>query len=76
MNFEEALEQVHREIQPDLDQGHVASYIPELADVSPRKFGMAVMPIQTAADSTGDSVAEVLGVGDAAELLLTGHELF
>lgn len=42
MNFQEILEEIHHEIEPYLNRGVVADYIPELAHVSRQKFGMAV----------------------------------
>jgi len=40
---------------PLLGQGHVANYIPELAHISPRKFGMAVQTIDGAHFQIGDA---------------------
>ena len=43
MNYAEILEEIYAEIQPLLKNGRVANYIPELAYISPNKFGMAVL---------------------------------
>jgi glutaminase len=55
MDYTEVLQQIAHELRPVIGQGRVASYIPELARVSPHQFGMAVVTI------TG----EVYTVGDA-----------
>ena len=55
MDYTEVLQQIAHELKPVIGQGKVASYIPELANVSPHQFGMAVVTI------TG----EVYTVGDA-----------
>lgn len=51
------LEGVYAELAPRLGEGRVAEYIPELADVDPKKLGIAVATVG------GDFVS----VGDAAE---------
>ena len=55
MDYSEVLQQIAHELQPVIGQGRVASYIPELAVVSPDQFGMAVVTIR----------GEVYVVGDA-----------
>ena len=57
MKMMSVLEEIYAEIQPLLKKGRVADYIPELAHISPRKFGMAVL--------TG--AGEVFQIGDATE---------
>ncbi len=42
VNIKEVLEEIYAEIAPSLEVGKVASYIPELARVTPGQFGMAV----------------------------------
>ena len=54
MSYQSILEQIHAEIAPTLPQGRVADYIPELAGVDPRKFGMAVCDTQGRVASVGD----------------------
>ena len=46
MNYQTILEDIHQEIIPMLPTGKVATYIPQLAGVSPQKFGMAVHTIE------------------------------
>ncbi|MGI9553316.1 MAG: glutaminase, partial [Thermodesulfobacteriota bacterium] len=55
MNYQDILNEINEEIQPFLNQGKVATYIPELADVSLNKFGMAVHTIDGNKFSVGDA---------------------
>ena len=57
MNYDEILEEIYAEIQPLLKKGQVANYIPELAHISPSKFGMAMLT----------NKGEQFQIGDAAE---------
>ncbi|MBN3751920.1 glutaminase [Paraburkholderia sp. Tr-20389] len=43
MDYSRILEQIHTDLQPWLDKGRVADYIPELATVPANSFGMAVV---------------------------------
>ncbi|SKD05619.1 L-glutaminase [Burkholderia sp. CF099] len=43
MDYSRILEQIHADLQPWLDKGRVADYIPELAKVPVNSFGMAVI---------------------------------
>ena len=52
----EILEAVHRDFV-DIDDGEVATYIPELARSSPRKFGIAVATVDGEVFEIGDSGA-------------------
>jgi len=56
MNYTSILEQIHRDLLPNLGQGRVADYIPELGCVPPDSFGMAIVTI----------AGDVFSVGDAA----------
>ena len=58
MNYSEILQEIYQEVQPCLEQGRVANYIPELASIAADRFGMAVQ--------TTDG--ELFQIGDAAEL--------
>ena len=55
MDYAEVLQQIAHELQPVIGQGQVASYIPELASVSPRHFGMAVVTIAGDVHAVGDA---------------------
>lgn len=55
MNYNEILEEIYDEVKPFLGQGQIADYIPELAHISPQKFGMAVQTIDGALFQIGDA---------------------
>ncbi|MCM5682296.1 glutaminase [Schlegelella sp. S2-27] len=55
MDYRPVLEQIHATVQPLLDQGRVASYIPELAAVPLRQFGMAIVTLDGRVHSVGDA---------------------
>jgi glutaminase len=42
MDYQNIIEEIREQVQPELGNGQVASYIPELAHVSPSHFAMAV----------------------------------
>jgi glutaminase len=54
-DYQQVLDTIHREVQPLLRQGKVASYIPQLATVSPDRFGMAVFCLDGSTFSVGDA---------------------
>ncbi len=55
MPYQAILEQIHSEIAPTLPQGRVPDYIPQLARVDARKFGMAVCDTKGHYASVGDA---------------------
>ncbi|MGD9487317.1 MAG: glutaminase [Calditrichaceae bacterium] len=55
MDYSKILEEIYQQVQPLLNQGHVADYIPELAHISPGKFGMAVHTVDGEQYRVGDS---------------------
>jgi len=55
MDYTEVLQQIAHELRPVIGQGKVANYIPELAKVSPRHFGMAVVTISGQVHVVGDA---------------------
>ncbi|HNY45493.1 MAG TPA: glutaminase [Casimicrobium sp.] len=57
MNYQPTLDRIYAALQPVIGDGKVASYIPELASVSPDQFGMAVV----------DFAGNVFAVGDATK---------
>ena len=57
MSVKDILQDVYAEIHPHIGDGKVADYIPALARIDPRKFGMAVITVD----------GEIFTVGDADE---------
>ena len=55
MDTEAVLHQIHRELEPVIGRGAVANYIPELARVSPGRFGMAVVDVQGRVTAVGEA---------------------
>jgi glutaminase len=55
MDIQQILEEIQAEVHPLLNQGRVASYIPELAVVPGDKFGMAVRTVDGASFAVGDT---------------------
>ena len=55
MNLQKILDCIYHEMLPVLGRGQVADYIPELAKVSPRNFGMAVVGIDGSVATVGDA---------------------
>jgi glutaminase len=55
MDIQQILEDIQAEVRPLLNQGRVASYIPELAVVPGDKFGMAVRTVDGASYAVGDA---------------------
>ena len=45
MNFKEIIEGVYREVKDIDDKGKLASYIPELAQVNPKRFGILLSTV-------------------------------
>lgn len=57
MDYQPVLDRIHAALKPVIGEGKVASYIPELANVAPDQFGMAVV----------DFAGNVYVVGDATK---------
>lgn len=55
MDYDHVLEQIHATVLPILGQGKVADYIPELANVSPKHFGMAIATLDGQVHTIGDA---------------------
>ncbi|MCP5096426.1 MAG: glutaminase [Chloroflexi bacterium] len=55
MNYENILHEIYDHVQPYLSIGKVADYIPELAHISPHKFGMAVQMVDGRLFQIGDA---------------------
>jgi glutaminase len=81
-DYAAVLAQIHAEIAPTLGQGRVADYIPALARVPPRQFGMALCLLDGREYTVGDalvpfsvqSIAKVWAV--ALALRGAGEELW
>ena len=56
LNVDSWLATIHQEIQPLFGKGKVADYIPALARVAPRQFGMAIALVDGRHFSVGDAV--------------------
>jgi len=54
LDLGELVAAVHRDIQPQLGSGRVADYIPALARVDPRQFGLAIATSSGETASVGD----------------------
>ena len=55
MDYQSILERIYADIQPQIGVGKVASYIPELAKVSPACFGMTIADMKGNVYSVGDA---------------------
>ena len=55
MDYSTLLDDIHQRLRPVIGQGRVASYIPELAGVSPQHFGMAVVELDGTVHAVGDA---------------------
>jgi glutaminase len=57
MDLQAILDGIHAELLPRLGEGKVADYIPELAKVDPRQFGMAIATVDGQVHRVGDAEA-------------------
>ena len=55
MQLDELLAAVHADIEPFIGEGKVANYIPALAKIDPKKFGMAIVTIDGDVHTIGDA---------------------
>ncbi|MDB5525399.1 MAG: glsA [Rhizobium sp.] len=55
MQLDELLASVHADIEPFIGEGKVANYIPALAKIDPKKFGMAVVTVDGDVHMIGDA---------------------
>lgn len=76
MNYQIVLDEILTEVQPRLDEGRVADYIPPLACISPHHFGMALRTVDGQEFTAGEShtrfsiqsIAKVLSLTLAMQL--------
>ena len=61
MNYENILAEIFQEIKPIKPDGAVATYIPELANVNPAKYGITLLTIDGKQYSEGDA-AEIFSI--------------
>jgi glutaminase len=54
MDFQQILSEIKKEIEPFKNEGEVASYIPELAKISPDKYGVHICTVDGKNFSIGD----------------------
>ena len=55
MNYQKVLEEIENEIQPFLNEGKLANYIPALANVDDKKFAMSIQLFDGTSYHIGDS---------------------
>jgi glutaminase len=55
MDYQPVLDRIHAAVKPVIGEGRVASYIPELANVSPGHFGIAVVDLEGNVARAGDA---------------------
>ncbi|WP_267550748.1 glutaminase [Rhizobium rhizogenes] len=54
-DLQAVLDGIHAELSPRIGEGKVADYIPELAKVDPKQFGMAIATVDGNVHSVGDA---------------------
>ena len=42
MDYKEVIDNIYNEVKPFFGKGHVADYIPALANVNPKQYGIAI----------------------------------
>ena len=55
MNYEKILNEIYKEVKPHIGKGKVADYIPELAKVDPKQFGMSIVLLDGKSYSVGEA---------------------
>lgn len=55
MNYQKILQEIEQEIKPLYKQGKVADYIPALAEVNPKQFGMSITMLDGTKYGVGDT---------------------
>lgn len=76
IDFQRTLEEIQADVLPLVGQGTVASYIPELADIDPGQFAMALHTVdgQTAATGSADVPFSIQSISKVFTLTMAmGH---
>jgi glutaminase len=55
VDLQAALDDIYAELQPRIGEGRVADYIPELAKVDPKQFGLTIATVDGKIHSVGDT---------------------
>ncbi|WEZ83343.1 glutaminase [Rhizobium sp. 32-5/1] len=55
LDLQSIIDDIHRELTPRLGEGKVADYIPQLARVDTKRFGMAIVTVDGAIHMAGDA---------------------
>jgi glutaminase len=55
LDLQSIVDDIHRELTPRLGEGKVADYIPQLARVDPKSFGMAIVTVDGNVHIAGDA---------------------
>ncbi|KQY14497.1 glutaminase [Rhizobium sp. Root482] len=55
LDLQAIVDDIHRELAPRLGEGKVADYIPQLARIDPKRFGMAVVTVDGQVFQAGDA---------------------
>jgi glutaminase len=55
LDLQSIVDDIHRELVPRLGEGKVADYIPQLARVDPKSFGMAIVTVDGDVHMVGDA---------------------
>ncbi|RBH43598.1 glutaminase, partial [Pseudomonas sp. MWU13-2860] len=73
MNLQVIIDQIQREVAAYYGQGRVADYIPALAEVAPRQFGMAITTLDGRHYRCGDAATpfSIQSISKAFMLALT-----
>jgi glutaminase len=67
MDWQRHLDEIYRDLRPNLGEGRVASYIPALAKVDPRRFGAALALVDGSVHTVGDA-AEAFSLQSVSKL--------
>ena len=54
MDYKEVIDNIYNEVKPFFGKGHVAAYIPALANVNPKQYGIAIATLDGQIVGTGD----------------------